>query len=155
MYPVILCIADLLIIWKFITMESSVFYSVQQRMKPPSKLMQSLFELCVLVGIDEDTGLVPLRMVRFLTCHCMILIFKYHYGIHWKYSFCFSQTEVVLWAQALQMKTQFLTGNMNLLFWLSYLDNLFHFLKQGSLLMVHHKSFFTMISFSSYIQKIY
>ena len=46
--------------------ESSVFYSVypENRIRPPSKLMQSLFELCVVVGMDEDTGLIPLSRSR-------------------------------------------------------------------------------------------
>ena len=46
--------------------ESSVFYSayLENRIQPPSKLMQSLFELCVVVGMDEDTGLIPLSRVR-------------------------------------------------------------------------------------------
>jgi hypothetical protein len=53
---------------EFIRMESSVSYSAhaENRMKPPSKLMQSLFELCVIVGMDEDTGLVPMSRVMFL-----------------------------------------------------------------------------------------
>ncbi|CAB3997365.1 DENN domain-containing 3-like [Paramuricea clavata] len=47
-------------------MESSVFYSshAEERMKPPSKLMQSLFELCVIVGMDEDTRLIPMSRSR-------------------------------------------------------------------------------------------
>ena len=39
-----------------------VVYSAQpvERVRPPSKLMQSLFEMCILVGMDNDTGLVTL-----------------------------------------------------------------------------------------------
>ena len=47
------------------TMESSVFYSAHpvEGIKSPSKLMHSLFELFVVVGMDEDSGLVPLSRV--------------------------------------------------------------------------------------------
>ncbi|XP_028399183.1 DENN domain-containing protein 3-like isoform X2 [Dendronephthya gigantea] len=47
-------------------MENSVFYSASpvERTKPSSSLIHSLFELCVLVGIDEDTGLIPMSRSR-------------------------------------------------------------------------------------------
>lgn len=53
------------VVFNIVKMESSVFYSANpvERMKPPSKLSQSLFELCVLVGIDEDTKLIPMNRV--------------------------------------------------------------------------------------------
>ena len=52
-------------------MANSVFYSKYSDMdglplkpqKPPSKLMHSLFELCVVVGMDEDTRLVEMSRV--------------------------------------------------------------------------------------------
>jgi hypothetical protein len=56
-------------------MESSVFYSAhtEERMRPPSKLMQSLFELCVIVGMDEDTRLIPMSRVMLLIGCCGIM----------------------------------------------------------------------------------
>lgn len=57
-------------------MESSVFYSANPacRLRPPTTLLQSLFELCVIVGMDEDTGLVPPRRVnmRMIVNHCSL-----------------------------------------------------------------------------------
>lgn len=42
-----------------------MFYSAHpvERTKPPSTLMHSLFELCVVVGMDDDTGLIPVKRV--------------------------------------------------------------------------------------------
>ena len=44
-----------------------MFYSAHpvDRVKPPSKLMHSLFELFVVIGMDEDSGLVLLKQVMF------------------------------------------------------------------------------------------
>ena len=57
-------------------------------MRPPSKLMQKLFELCVVVGMDNDTGLVVStknQVCMYILYVCMLnhWLFKLWFADFW------------------------------------------------------------------------